>query len=162
MNPEQLLAERRARLGTLVQRRLTAPAQGDVSAERRQYLLEEAVELYWDELNWEKLTSDEDVTRGGLVEMTFPGFLALIEGLLLREVMPDSQKPASPRPEVVEDILHFLAERAVELEGQSDPEERFDREMTLRLIDLVLYRLHDIPVEDVERAELPADDEYDD
>lgn len=158
--PEEFLAQRRSRLGRLVQRRLLPVANGaQVSPERRTFLLEEAHDLYYDELAWEKLTDDEDVTRGGLVELTFPGFLAFVEGLLLREVRPDSQAPACPRPEIVEDILHFLAERCLELEEPEDPDERVDYAVTVRLMDLVLYRLHDIPVEDVEHLELDPDEE---
>ena len=95
------------------------------------------------------------------MELTFPGFLAFVEGLLLREVMPDSLAPASPRPQVVEDILVFLAERCVEFDDESDPQVQLDRAMTLRLIDLTLYRLHDLPTEDVERIELASIDDDD-
>ena len=157
-SPADLITSRRAHLERLVQRPLVPLASTDVPADRRQFLMEEARDLYWDELAWEKLTEEEDVSSGGLVELTFPGFLAFVEGLLLREVMPDSHAPAQPRPEVVEDILDFLATRCIELEAEQDPENRFDREMTLRLIDLVLYRLHEIPVEEVEHTERQAGD----
>ena len=157
----ELIASRRAHLERLVQRPLVPLPSTGVPEDRRKFLLEEARDLYWDELAWEKLTEEEDVSSGGLVELTFPGFLAFVEGLLLREVMPDSQAPAQPRPEVVEDILVFLATRCIELEEERDPENRFDREMTLRLIDLVLYRLHEIPVEEVERTEPQAKDDED-
>lgn len=158
---ERFLAERRARLGKRVGRKLAAPPVSAMAEERRRFLLEEAEELYWNELEWENLTADEDVRQGGLVELTFPGFLAFVEGLLLREVMPDSLAPASPRPEVVEEVLVFLAGRCLALEDAEDAQGRLEREMTLRLMDLTLYRLHELPTEDVERIELASIDEDD-
>jgi hypothetical protein len=149
-----LLDGRRRRLAHLIQRPLRAPRDpGSLAADRRTFLLEEAEELYWNELSWEQVTEEEGLAESGLVEFTFPGFLAFIEGLLLREVMPDSPAPASPRPEVVEDILLFLAARCVQLEAAADGESRMEREVTTRLMDLVLYRQHDIDVEEVERLE---------
>lgn len=147
-----LLAERRARLGSLLQRRLDPPVRTDIPEDRRRFLLEEAEELYWNELSWEQLTEEEGLGGGGLVEYTFPGFLAFVEGLLLREVMEDSPAPAAPRPDVVEDILLFLAGRAVELSDE-EPEQEIEREVLIRLIDLVLYRQHGIDVEEFERLE---------
>jgi hypothetical protein len=150
----ELLRRRRKRLAALIQRPLTPPPpSGDLTEERRTFLFEEAQELYWNELSWEQITEEEGLGGDGLVEFTFPGFLAFTEGLLLREVMPDSQAPARPRPEVVEDILLFLAARAVQLHGATDEESRTEREVTIRLIDLVLYRQHGIDVEEVERLE---------
>lgn len=154
------MARRRQRLARLIQRPLTPPSgSGDLTEERRRFLLEEAEELYWNELSWEQVTEEEGLAESGLVELTFPGFLAFVEGLLLREVMPDSMAPARPRPEVVEDILEFLAARTVQL-GRADGEESgIEREVTLRLIDLVLYRQHDIDVEEFEAIEeAPAPD----
>jgi hypothetical protein len=61
---------------------------------------------------------------------------------------------------VVEDILGFLAARVVELEdGLSAPDPdgaermRADLDMTSRLIDLVLYRFHELGPPEVERVE---------
>lgn len=150
----ELLAQRRQRLARLIQRPLDPPTgSGDLSEDRRQFLLEEAEELYWNELSWEQVTEEEGLAESGLVELTFPGFLAFVEGLILREVMPDSKAPASPRPEVVEDVLLFLATRCVQLEGVEDDDARVEREVTTRLIDLVLYRQHDVDVEEFEQLE---------
>ncbi len=151
---QEFLGRRRRRLARLIQRPLEPPTgSGDLSEDRRSFLLEEAEELYWNELSWEQVTEEEGLADSGLVELTFPGFLAFIEGLLLKEVMPDSQAPASPRPEVVEDILLFLATRCVHLEGAGDEESRVERDVTVRLIDLVLYRQHDVDVEEYEQLE---------
>ena len=127
----EFLQQRRARLAEVIQRPLEPPEDpDDLSEERRQFLLEEAQELYWNELSWEQVTEEEGLAESGLVELTFPGFLAFVEGLLLREVMPDSLAPASPRPEVVEDILQFLAARCVQLEDAPDSESGMEREVT--------------------------------
>lgn len=151
---KSFLARRRNRLARVIQRPLEpVPGGGDLPEDRRRFLLEEAEELYWNELSWEQVTEEEGLAESGLVELTFPGFLAFVEGLLLREVMPDSLAPASPRPEVVENILEFLATRCVELEGSEDDEAGVEREVTVRLIDLVLYRQHDIDVEEYEHLE---------
>lgn len=161
------LRQRRTRLSRLIQRPLSPPApSGDLDAEHRRFLREEAEELYLNELSWEQLTEEEGLAESGLVEFTFPGFLAFTEGLLLREVMPDSLAPARPRPEVVEDILEFLALRCVQLADAAassldadavDAEDAeaaaMEREVITRLMDLVLYRQHGIDVEEVERLE---------
>lgn len=153
----EFLAGRRKRLARLIQRPLTPPTgSGDLSEDRRTFLLEEAQELYWNELSWEQVTEEEGLAESGLVELTFPGFLAFIEGLLLKEVMPDSLAPASPRPEVVEDVLLFLATRCVQLRNADEEEARMEREVTTRLIDLVLYRQHDVDVEEYEQLEEEA------
>jgi hypothetical protein len=61
---------------------------------------------------------------------------------------------ATPRPEVVEEVLLFLATRYLELLPDTEPTAALEREMTERLVDLVLYRLHGIPVDAVDRLEL--------
>jgi hypothetical protein len=153
----KFLARRRQRLSRLIQRTLEPrEGRGDLPENRHRFLLEEAQELYWNELSWEQVTEEEGLADSGLVELTFPGFLAFIEGLLLREVMPDSLAPASPRPEVVEDVLVFLAARCIQLGDNDEPEAGIEREVTIRLIDLVLYRQHDIDVEESERLEEEA------
>ncbi len=141
---------------------MVPPRDSGLPPDRRSFLREEAEELYWNELEWEKLTSEE-MSKGGssLVEFAFPGFLAFIDGLLLKEANADSPVPATPRPEVVEDMLLFLATRYLELLAESDPASCLEREMTERLIDLVLYRLHSIPVDGVDRFELAKQEEED-
>jgi hypothetical protein len=160
LHPDVFLARRRARLENILQSPLVQPRSSGVPAEKRAYLREEAEELYWNELEWEKLTAEE-MSKGGsaLVEFAFPGFLAFIDGLLLKKANADSPVPASPRPEVVEDILLFLATRCLELMPETDPARKLDREMTERLIDLVLYRLHGLAVDGVDRIELSRNDE---
>lgn len=132
----------------------------------RGFLLEAAQDLYWNEMAWEYLTDEERVSDGRLTALVFPGFLALVRGLLLRETLPDALAPAIPRPEVVQDVLRFLSERLVELEEKlaAADEERRERctcelGMTDRLIDLVLYRLLGLTPEDVARLEISHESE---
>jgi hypothetical protein len=119
-----------------------------------------AIDLYWNELEWEHITDEEALDQGRLTSLTFPGLLAYVRGLLLDEVMPDSLSPANPRPQVVEDVLRFLAGRVLELEdglAAPDPAEaerlRAELELTSGLIDQVLYLYHRLATEDVERVE---------
>jgi hypothetical protein len=162
LHPDVFIARRRARLEQLLQHPLVPPRDSGAPPARRRFLLEEAEELYWNELEWERLTAEE-MSKGGseLVELAFPGFLALIDGLLLREASPDSPVPARPRPEVVEDVLLFLARRYLELLPETDAPRCLEREMTERLVDLVLYRLHRIPVDRAERlAPSPLEEDF--
>lgn len=160
LHPEVFLARRRARLEYLLQHALVPPRSSGLDEERRRFLREEAEELYWNELEWEKLTSEEMRTGGSeLVELAFPGFLAFINGLLLKEVNRDSLAPPSPRPEVVEDVLLFLSRRYLELLAETEPAKKLEREMTERLIDLVLYRLHGLRVDGFDPFALSRHDE---
>jgi len=136
------------------------PLQPALEPAERAHLREAAEDLYWNELEWEKITGEETLDQEFLTELAFPGFLAFIRGLLLSETMPDSQAPARPSPEVVVDLLEFLALRVVEVEeqkGELDGEDLMHREMELkltsRLVDLVLYLLHGLDREAVGRVE---------
>jgi hypothetical protein len=158
-----LLAARRERIERILGRALKSPqpAAGlPLSDEAREYLVGEAKNLYWNDLEWERITDEEALDEGAIVQLAFPGFLAFIRGLLLHEVMPDSRAPASPRPQVVEDVLAFLAKRVVELEDgiPSAPQDeveaaREELSLTNQLVDLVLYQFHGVGAKEVERIE---------
>ena len=158
-----LLGGRRERIERALGRTLDKPHMGPrtpLAPKTRGFLREEAEDLYWNELEWEHITEEEALEEGALTELAFPGFLAFIRGLLLTEVMPDAKAPAAPRPEVVEDILSFLAGRVVELEdglteSEGEAEERLRAElgMTSRLVDLVLYLFHQLTPADIDRVE---------
>ena len=83
-----------------------------------------------------------------------------MRGLLLRESVPGGED-ACPRPEVVEELLQFLATRVLDLDGlissgevDGDPEKvRFELDMTDRLLDLVLYHWLDLTPQETARAE---------
>jgi len=156
-----LLDGRRERLGHRTGRALVPPA-GDPSPlpeGDRAHLLDYAVELYENELEWENITGEEQLEGGAVVQLAFPGFLAYVRGLLLTEAMPDSLAPASPRPEVVGDVLAFLGGRALELKeasvgGDPDPEAQARTavalRMTDRLIDLVMFHLYGLTTDEIE------------
>lgn len=154
MNAIEYLQDRRAELGTALGKPLAPFGNGDGAAltdATRQHLREEAEDLYWNELEWEHITDEERLDDGSLTELAFPGFLAFIRGLLLRETLETVREAAQPRPEVVEGVLGFLAGRVIELKEASNGADEEDSEraarehkMTSRLIDLVLMRLHEV------------------
>jgi hypothetical protein len=155
---EALLKERRHRLQAETGRPLRTP-EGQpgvpLTEAQRAYLQGEALDLYWNDLEWENVTEEERMEGGPLPELTFPGFLAFVRGLLLTRVKADSLAEASPRPEVVEDLLTFLAGRLVDLSlevGGADAEEgdraALEYRMTDGLLDRVLMTYHGIQAED--------------
>jgi len=152
-----LLGGRRERLGQVVGRYLAPPRVPSAPPHVRQHLMEEATDLYWDELEWEHITHDAGDDE---IERAFPGLLAFVRGLLLRESVPGAED-ACPRPEVVEELLRFLATRVLDLDGlissgevDGDPEKvRFELDMTDRLLDLVLYHWLDLTPQETARAE---------
>lgn len=134
------------------------PIGPPLPSDQVEHLRSEAEELYWNELSWEELTDEETVSGGHLTELVFPGFLAFVEGLLNDSVPADSTMPPRPHPEIVEEILTFLAEQAVDLsnrleEGADSERVVRARAMTFDLIDLTLHRLHDVSSADRERLE---------
>ena len=155
-----LLEGRREKLGRAVGRPLAVPSAGEgtsLTEAEREHLRNAATDLYLNELAWENITDEEQVEGEPLSELTFPGLLAYIRGLLLDQVMPDSLAPANPRPEVVEEVVGFLAGRVLALQDRNgDPEdedaERTERDLSLtdRLLDLVLFQLHGVDPADVE------------
>ena len=158
-----LLEGRREKIERALGRPLAVPepARGaDLSESERDHLINAATDLYLNEIAWENITEEEQVEGEPLAELAFAGFLALIQGLLLEQVMPDSLAPANPRPEIVEDLLRFLAERVVAVQdGMGDASEGGDGDaeqdardlaLTDRLLDLVLFRLHGVDPADVE------------
>jgi hypothetical protein len=159
-SPSDLVRLRRARLERTIGRSLRKPEADDspLPEAQRRYLLDEARELYWNDLEWENVTGEEELEGGPLTQLTFPGVLAYVRGLLLTEVQSDSLAGAAPRPQVVDDLLEFLAGRVIELENGiatpgtdgDDPErQRTDLDMTSALLDQVLMLYHGVSPEDV-------------
>lgn len=154
-----LIDDRRRWLQTTVGRSLNIPegtSDPPLSEERRNYLFGEARDLYWNDLEWENVTQEEAVDEGVLAELVFPGLLAYVRGLLVTEVPADSLAGPSPRPEVVEELLEFLAVRTLELrrsldDGGSDDRRRIEGElqMTSSVLDRVLMEYHGVSPEDV-------------
>ena len=156
-----LIRSRCERLERILGRRLEVPEGGShqaLSDEAREYLREEAEALYWDDLKWERVTGEEDLDLVAVAQLSFPGFLAFIRGLLLNEVMPDSMAPASPSPQVVEDLLTFLAQHVVDLEdGTAEPQDRVldevcsELDLTSQLIDVVLCHFYQLGLEEIKQ-----------
>lgn len=154
-----LVQERRRHLQEVVGRPLRTPAGTEdppLSTAQRVHLLEELQELYWNDLEWENVTEEERMEGGGLPELTFPGVLALVRGLLLSEVMSDAMSGPAPRPEVVEEFLEFLAKQVLDLRetAAGGPGEEGDRaalelRMTEALLDRALLEFHRVSPEDV-------------
>lgn len=157
-----LIEGRRERLIRVLGRALQNPPadESPLAEEARLHLLEEAQDLYWNELEWEHLTEEEASDGEPLFELMFPGLLAFVRGLLLTETNMDALAPAEPRPQVVRDLLAFLAGRILEIEEAPVPDDaedaariRAELQMTDRLIDLVLYRYHGLHQEQIEQLE---------
>jgi len=160
---QTLIHGRRERLARRLLRPLEAAStDGDappLSEEAHEHLLEYAEELYWNEIEWEKITAEEETEEGPVAQLIFPGFLAFVRGLLLEEVMDDALAPAEPRPEVVEDVVRFLARRIVALDERLDGDAenafqlRTELELADHLLDLVLYLYYGLSEAEVERLE---------
>ena len=158
--PHPLVEARRARLLETLGKPASPVGSGteSLAPESLEYLLKEAEELYWNELAWEELTDEERVSGGPLTELVFPGFLAFVDALALAPVEVFHTAGPTARPEVIEEILRFLAERHVaateELGRGADSENLvWARAMTGHLIDLVLYRLYGLSREEREVLE---------
>lgn len=165
---DRLQRDRIDRLGKALGRPLDLPSpspadEPSLAPERRRYLLEEAEELYHNELEWEHLTEEERLEEGALTELAFPGFLAFVRGLLLEEALPDAGIDAEPHPEVVVDIVRFLSQQAISFQddlarGTDEEEEaRAALSMTLRLMDLVLLELDEGEISAAERERVEAE-----
>lgn len=124
----------------------------------RKHLFEEACELYWNELNWEQITDEEQTDGGELTEMVFPGLLTLVDALLPRAANGEPDRSREHR-DVAHDFLLWLAARLVELRSRREegPEDRAqtrrEAQITDELVDLVTYRLYSITDEEISQLE---------
>ena len=118
----------------------------------RDYLFDEARELYANELRWEQETEEEQTASGELTEMVFPGFLALVDALVLPPGPGDERES---HRDVVYDLLNWLAERVVTLGRRRPSPTPRVQEVVLadRLIDLVLYRYLELDSLEVETVD---------
>ena len=85
-----LLGSRRDRLGQVLGRYLVPVLGVTAPAHVRQHLMEEATELYWNELEWEHITHD---AGDDAIERCFAGLLSFVRA------PPGSG--AAPRPRAV-------------------------------------------------------------
>ena len=117
--------------------------------------LEEACELYWNELSWEEITDEELVGDEELTEMVFPGLLTLIDAFLPRAANGEPDRDREHR-DVAHDFLEWLASRLVELR-ESSPETEDERVQLRRreavtddLIDLIAFRVCSLSNDEIE------------
>lgn len=154
----ELLAERLRSVRTVADGDLARDGDrsGRTRPESRQYLFEEACELYLNELNWEGLTEEEKVGDGELTEMVFPGLLAFVDALVPGPGGMGGD-PSRDHPDVVQDFLLWLAARLLDLrrfDGDGHERERARREAVITddLLDLVAARLFGLTPEQAERV----------
>lgn len=126
------------------------PAPATSAPRTRDYLLDEARELYSNELRWEQETEEEQTASGELIEMVFPAFLALVDALVQRH----GEEPETHR-DVVLEILVWLAGRVITLRGRRPSPTPRVQEVLLadRLLDLVLYRYLELDPLEVETVD---------
>lgn len=107
------------------------------------HLLEEAVQLYENELSWEEETGEESMENGVVVALVFPGTLALVDALLTSHALSDRGEGDTHR-DVVASFLEWLSGRLLKLRSGQIRASATDRakeaDLTDRLIDLVLFR----------------------
>ncbi len=158
--PDPLVEARRSRILDRLPRSAGPVKSGSqpLPPARVQFLLKEAEELYLNELAWEELTEEEKVGGGPLTELVFTGFLAFVDGLLRDPARYAGPNGTGPHPEVIEEILRFLADRHAtatsELGRGADSEKLvWARAMTAHLIDLVLYKLYGLTRDEREEME---------
>lgn len=132
------------------------PAQRQTAEDQHQHLLEEAQELYSNELAWEAESGEESTGSGAVVELVFPGTLALVDALMTSHDRGDKGEGGQHR-DVVSSLLDWLANRLFELrsgESGGSTTERAKRiDLTDQLIDLVLYHYCELETEEVEKLE---------
>ncbi len=160
---QAFIRKRREHFSSLLGGALEQPREDDspLAPEARDHLLEDGRDLYWNELEWEHLTEEEALdSEEPLIELMFPGVLAYVRGLLLTSVNPDALAPAEPRPQVVQDLLDFLAGRVLELQaalaegpGEDEARLRAEHHATNRLVDLVLFLYHGLDKDEMDRLE---------
>lgn len=132
------------------------PPQGRTPQKQRDHLLEEAKQLYENELSWEEETGEEFTESGAVAALVFPGTLALIDALLSTEAR-GARGGGRPRRDVVASFLEWLASRLFQLRsgqsGRSATARAKQVDLTDRLLDLVLYRYCGLSGEEIERLE---------
>jgi len=132
------------------------PPVDQTSEEQHRHLLEEARQLYENELTWEEESGEEYTESGALAELVFPGTLALIDALVTTHT-PNERGEGAQHRDVVVSFLDWLAWRLFKLrsgqmgKGATDRAKRVD--LTDRLIDLVLYRYCGLTGGEIERLD---------
>jgi hypothetical protein len=126
--------------------------------DQHQHLLEEAQQLYENELLWEEESEEEFTDTGTVTELVFPGTLALVDALVTSHT-PNEHGEGGPHRDVVYGFMSWLVDRVVRLRSGEIGGDRALRarkvDLTERLIDLVIYRYLGLTDEEIERLETP-------
>lgn len=147
---------RLAAMATVLGREMPVRATERTPEDHRRHLLEEAQQLYENELAWEEETGEESMEEGAVVALVFPGALALIDALVTSHEASDLGE-GSPHRDVVAAFAGWLSERLFKLRSGEIRGSATDRakeaDLTDRLIDLVLFRYCGLSAEDIEKIE---------
>jgi hypothetical protein len=151
------VAMRLRAIGAIVGRFLPPhPALERTPEGQHRHLLEEAQQLYENELAWEEETGEESTESGSVVAMVFPGTLALVEALLTSHAKSEHGEGA-PHRDVVGSFLEWLSGRLIRLRTGEVRGSATDRakeaDLTDRLIDLVLHKYCGLSALEIERLD---------
>lgn len=155
------IESRLAAMSRLLERQLPAhPPAESTPEDQFRHLLEEAQQLYENELAWEEETGEESMEEGAVVSLVFPGTLALVDALVTSHTAGEHGE-GSPHRDVVAGFAEWLSERLLKLRSGEIRGSATDRakevDLTDRLIDLVLYRYCGLSADDVEQIDAAAD-----
>ncbi len=153
-------AEVEARLRSIAERVgrgvLPHPPAERTPSDQHDHLLEEALQLYENELSWEEETGEESTEEGTVVALVFPGTLALVDALVTSHP-PSDRGEGGPHRDVVASFVDWLCARLRKLRSGQGRGSATDRakevDMTDRLIDLVLYRYCGLSAQEIERLD---------
>ncbi len=153
MDIESRLQTIAARVGRQL---LPHPPAERTPADQHDHLLEEAQQLYENELAWEEETGEESTEEGTVVALVFPGTLALVDALVTSHSAGEPGE-GGPHRDVVAAFAWWLSERLRKLRSGQIRGSATDRakevDLTDRLIDLVLYRYCGLSVHEIERLD---------
>jgi hypothetical protein len=131
------------------------PAEQTPDVQHR-HLLEEAQQLYENELAWEEETGEESMEEGAVVSLVFPATLALIDALVTSHAAGERGE-GGPHRDVVATFAEWLSSRLRKLRSGeirgSATERAKEADLTDRLIDLVLYRYCGLSPDEIERID---------
>lgn len=134
----------------------THPPPEETREDQHRHLLEEAQQLYENELTWEEETGEESTGEGAVVALVFPGTLALVDALVTSHATNERGEGA-PHRDVVASFLDWLSGRLLRLRSGEIRGSATDRakeaDLADRLIDLVLHRYCGLSPAEIERVE---------
>jgi hypothetical protein len=132
------------------------PPSERMPEDQHRHLLEEAQQLYENELAWEEETGEEAMESGAVVALVFPATLALVDALVTSH-SPNERGEGAEHRDVVASFLEWLADRLLKLRsgqvGGTATGRAKQVDLTDRLIDLVLHRYCGLSLAEVERLD---------